>query len=62
MLIMGMEAWQRLAELRRVAQWYAVYAAVMPIVHGLIAFALLRVMTRLDVTDAAAVAGHYGSI
>ena len=28
----------------------------------LIAFALLRVMTRLDVTDAAAVAAHYGSI
>jgi hypothetical protein len=27
-----------------------------------IAFALLRTMTRLDVTDAAAVAGHYGSI
>ncbi len=40
MLIMGMEAWQRLNELRRVAQWYAVYAAVMPIVHGLIAFGL----------------------
>ncbi len=28
----------------------------------LIAFAMLRVMTRLDVTDAAAVAAHYGSI
>jgi len=28
----------------------------------IIAFALLRAMTRLDVTDAAAVAGHYGSI
>ncbi|WP_417687758.1 sodium-dependent bicarbonate transport family permease [Roseibium sp.] len=28
----------------------------------LIAFALLKVMTRLSVTDAAAVAGHYGSI
>ena len=28
----------------------------------LIAFALLRAMTRLDVTDAAAVAAHYGSI
>jgi hypothetical protein len=28
----------------------------------LIAFALLRVMTRLSTTDAAAVAGHYGSI
>ncbi|MEM6973437.1 MAG: sodium-dependent bicarbonate transport family permease [Pseudomonadota bacterium] len=40
MLIMGMEAWQRLNELRRVAQWYAVYAAVMPLVHGLLAFGL----------------------
>ncbi|MEL6978520.1 MAG: sodium-dependent bicarbonate transport family permease [Pseudomonadota bacterium] len=40
MLIMGMEAWQRLSELRRVAQWYAVYAAIMPLVHGLIAFGL----------------------
>ena len=28
----------------------------------MIAFALLRVLTRLDVTDAAAVAAHYGSI
>jgi len=27
-----------------------------------VAFALLRVMTKLSVTDAAAVAGHYGSI
>ncbi|MEM6354158.1 MAG: sodium-dependent bicarbonate transport family permease [Pseudomonadota bacterium] len=40
MLIMGMEAWQRLNELRRVAQWYAVYAAVMPLAHGLMAFGL----------------------
>ncbi|MBV6632400.1 MAG: sodium-dependent bicarbonate transport family permease [Alphaproteobacteria bacterium] len=40
MLIMGMEAWTRLAELRRVAHWYAVYAALAPIVHGLIAFGL----------------------
>lgn len=38
MLIMGMEAYTRLNELRRVAHWYAVYAAVAPIVHGLIAF------------------------
>ena len=38
MLIMGIEAWQRLHELRRVAQWYAVYAALAPIVHGLMAF------------------------
>jgi hypothetical protein len=29
-----------LNELRRVAHWFAVYAAVMPIVHGLVAFGL----------------------
>lgn len=40
MLIMGMEAWSRLSELRRVAHWFAVYAFVGPIVHGLIAFGL----------------------
>jgi len=40
MLIMGMEAYSRLGELRRVAHWYAVYAFVAPILHGLLAFAL----------------------
>jgi hypothetical protein len=40
MLIMGMEAYARLNELRKVAHWYAVYGAVGPIVHGLIAFGL----------------------
>jgi len=40
MLIMGMEAWSRLGELRRVAHWFAVYAFIGPIVHGLIAFGL----------------------
>jgi hypothetical protein len=40
MLIMGIEAYARLKELRAVAHWFAVYAAVMPIVHGLIAFGL----------------------
>jgi len=40
MLIMGMEAYARLAELRRVAHWFVVYAAVAPLVHGLLAFAL----------------------
>ncbi|HIK40574.1 sodium-dependent bicarbonate transport family permease [Thermoleptolyngbya sp. M55_K2018_002] len=40
MLVMGMEAWSRLGELRKVAQWYAVYAVVAPLVHGLIAFGL----------------------
>lgn len=38
MLIMGMEAYSRIQELRRVAHWFAVYAAVAPLVHGLIAF------------------------
>ena len=40
MLIMGMEAYTRINELRRVAHWFAVYAAVAPIVHGLLAFFL----------------------
>lgn len=40
MLIMGMEAYARLAELRRVAHWYLVYGTVAPIAHGLIAFGL----------------------
>ncbi len=40
MLIMGMEAWSRLNELRKVAQWYALYAVVAPFLHGFIAFGL----------------------
>ncbi len=40
MLVMGMEAWSRLAELRRVAHWYIAYAFTGPIVHGLIGFGL----------------------
>ena len=40
MLIMGMEAYSRLHELRRVAHWFAVYAALAPLTHGLIAFGL----------------------
>lgn len=40
MLIMGMEAYSRLAELRAVAHWFAVYALIAPIVHGLIGFGL----------------------
>ncbi|MEB3310092.1 MAG: sodium-dependent bicarbonate transport family permease [Snowella sp.] len=40
MLVMGMEAWSRLGELRKVAQWYVVYSVAAPIVHGLIAFGL----------------------
>ncbi|MEA5451484.1 sodium-dependent bicarbonate transport family permease [Leptolyngbya sp. CCNP1308] len=40
MLIMGMEAWARLNELRKVAQWYALYAFLAPFLHGFIAFGL----------------------
>ncbi|MGA1282540.1 MAG: sodium-dependent bicarbonate transport family permease [Prochlorothrix sp.] len=40
MLVMGMEAWSRLGELRKVAQWYVVYSVLAPFVHGLIAFGL----------------------
>lgn len=47
MLIMGMEAYARLAELRKVAHWYVVYAFAAPIAHGLIAFALGTVAHHL---------------
>lgn len=40
MLVMGMEAYARLSELKKVAHWYAVYAFVAPIFHGLMAFGL----------------------
>jgi len=40
MLIMGMEAWSRISELRQVAKWFAAYALVSPIIHGLIGFGL----------------------
>ncbi len=40
LLTMGMEAWTRLSELRRVAHWYGLYAVTAPLVHGLIAFGL----------------------
>ncbi|MDZ7599858.1 MAG: sodium-dependent bicarbonate transport family permease [Hoeflea sp.] len=40
MLIMGMEAWARLSELRKVAHAYIVYAIVAPFVHGLMGFGL----------------------
>ncbi len=38
MLVMGMEATARIGELRKVAQWYAVYAFIAPLLHGFIAF------------------------
>jgi hypothetical protein len=40
MLVMGMEAWSRIGELRKVAQWYVVYSVIAPFLHGLIAFGL----------------------
>ncbi|MEM9160148.1 MAG: sodium-dependent bicarbonate transport family permease, partial [Verrucomicrobiota bacterium] len=40
LLIMGMEAYSRIHELKRVAHWYALYAGIAPILHGLLAFAL----------------------
>jgi uncharacterized protein len=40
MLVMGMEAYARLAELRRVAHVYAIYAVTAPLVHGLMGFGL----------------------
>ncbi|WP_349371003.1 sodium-dependent bicarbonate transport family permease [Salinarimonas sp.] len=40
MLVMGMEAYSRLAELRRVAHVYAVYAVAAPLLHGLLGFGL----------------------
>ncbi|MEM8556441.1 MAG: sodium-dependent bicarbonate transport family permease [Bacteroidota bacterium] len=40
MLVLGIEAWSRLAELRSVAHWYAIYALVAPVFHGLITFGL----------------------
>lgn len=40
MLIMGMEAWSRLSELRKVAHAYVLYGLTAPLVHGLIGFSL----------------------
>jgi hypothetical protein len=40
MLIMGMEAWARFAELRKVAHAYILYGITAPIIHGLLGFAV----------------------
>ena len=40
MLVMGMEAAARVGELRKVGQWYALYAFIAPLLHGFIAFGL----------------------
>ncbi|NEQ30708.1 MAG: sodium-dependent bicarbonate transport family permease [Leptolyngbya sp. SIO4C5] len=38
MLVMGMEAAARISELRKVGHWYALYALIAPLLHGIIAF------------------------
>ena len=40
MLIMGMEAWSRLSELKKVAHAYILYGIAAPILHGLLGFGL----------------------
>lgn len=47
MIIMGMEAAQRMNELRKVAQWFAIYAFLAPIVHGFLAFGLGLIIHKL---------------
>jgi hypothetical protein len=39
MLVMGMEAWARLSDLRKVAHAYLLYGLLAPVIHGLIGFA-----------------------
>lgn len=38
MLIMGMEAWSRISELRKVAHAYILYGVTAPLIHGLLGF------------------------
>jgi hypothetical protein len=38
MLIMGMEAWSRFAELRKVAHAYILYGITAPLIHGMLGF------------------------
>ncbi|PTX57672.1 hypothetical protein C8N43_2343 [Litoreibacter ponti] len=38
MLVMGMEAWSRLSEMRKVARAYVLYGLTAPIIHGLLGF------------------------
>lgn len=40
MLVMGMEAWARLSELRKVAHAYVLYGLTAPLAHGMIGFGL----------------------
>jgi len=47
MLIMGMEAWTRLSELRKVAHAYLIFGLAAPVVHGLMGFGLGLVAHQL---------------
>ncbi|WP_216900637.1 sodium-dependent bicarbonate transport family permease [Synechococcus sp. CCY 9618] len=47
MIIMGMEAAQRMNELRKVAQWFAIYAFIAPLLHGFLAFGLGLVIHKI---------------
>jgi hypothetical protein len=47
MIIMGMEAAQRMNELRKVAQWFAIYAFIAPILHGFQAFGLGLIIHKI---------------
>jgi len=47
MIIMGMEAAQRMNELRKVAQWFAIYAFITPVLHGFLAFGLGLIIHKL---------------
>ncbi len=47
MLIMGMEAWSRLSELRKVAHAYVLYGLTAPLIHGALGFAAGLVVHHL---------------
>ncbi|MBE9171837.1 sodium-dependent bicarbonate transport family permease [Cyanobium sp. LEGE 06143] len=47
MIIMGMEAAQRMNELRKVAQWFAIYAFISPLLHGFIAFGVGLIIHKI---------------
>jgi hypothetical protein len=47
MIIMGMEAAQRMNELRKVAQWFAIYAFFAPILHGFLGFGVGLILHKL---------------
>ena len=47
MLVMGMEAWARLSELRKVAHAYILYGLTGPLIHGAIGFGLGMVAHQL---------------